>query len=226
MPPSLKHVIQRASHKLVTSTPNYLEVTCLVGVTFAARLVMLPRLWHASISLCSMLTVLVLVFTFGCLGKGSLFRYFGWAAPRKPVYWLYAVLGGVMGATAALSLVRFAGHGPGRASLEVLFYGVTVGPLIEEVMYRGAAYSVLHVVACGWNAPALLRWLLPVLGSAGLFTLAHVGSTLLQSSVIFAMGLGYALLRWRSNSAAASTLMHEIYNLVVALMILRTADPR
>ena len=57
------------------------------------------------------------------------------------MYWLYALAAIAGGGSAALLLLRLTGHGVGRASVEVLFYGVTVGPLIEEVLFRGA-YSV------------------------------------------------------------------------------------
>ncbi len=217
---AMTHLIQRAAKQVVSSAPNYLEVTAAVGVVFAARLVMLPSLWRIALPFCSAVAVLAVGFALASLGKGQLFRYLGWVAPRRPVYWLYALAAGVGGGIVALSLLRVTGHGVGRAPVEVLFYGVTVGPLIEEVLFRGAAYTMLQVLTCGWNMPGVLRRSLPTLGSAGLFAIVHTGARPLQLAVIFLMGVGYGILRGRSRSVAASTLMHASYNLTVALAIL------
>lgn len=215
----MTHLIQRAAKQVVSSAPNYLEATAVVGVAFAARLVLLPPLWRIALPFCSAVAALAVGFALASLGKGQLFCYLGWVAPRRPIYWLYALAAGMGGGIAALLLLRLAGHGVGRAPVEVLFYGVTVGPLIEEVLFRGAVYSVLQVLTCGWNLPGLLRRTLPTVASAGLFAIVHTGAGPLQLAIIFLMGIGYGILRSRSRSVAASTLMHASYNLVVALAI-------
>ena len=55
---------------------------------------------------------------------------------------------------------------------------------------------------------------------AALFAVVHTGAGPFQLAAIFLMGIGYGILRSRSRSVAAFTLMHASYNLTVALAIL------
>jgi hypothetical protein len=44
--------------------------------------------------------------------------------------------------------MRITGNSLGVAPSSELLYGVTIGPIIEEVIYRGAAFSVIYISAC------------------------------------------------------------------------------
>ena len=58
----------------------------MVGVAFAARLVMLPPLWRIALPSCSAVAALAVGFALISLGRGQLFRYLSWITPRRPVY--------------------------------------------------------------------------------------------------------------------------------------------
>jgi membrane protease YdiL (CAAX protease family) len=104
---------------------------------------------------------------------------------------------------------------PGR-----LLYGVTVGPIMEEVIFRGAAFSIIYVTAS--SISALVQWwtALSIAASSVLFALAHTTIIRIPWLVFFGMGMLYALLRWRSNSTATAALMHATYNAVIAYAML------
>jgi membrane protease YdiL (CAAX protease family) len=107
------------------------------------------------------------------------------------------------------------------ASRERLLYGVTLGPILEELLFRGAAFSVIYVTASSVKSMARLRITLAIIGSSLLFALAHTRTMGIQWLVFFGMGTLYALLRWRSNSTATAALMHAAYNAMIALAMLR-----
>ena len=119
--------LQRAVSHLLESTPNYVEVTAVLAVAFIARLLYLPDIWRASPQPCVVIALFVCVSLYVCVDRGRLFTYFGWAKPPRPVFWLYALLSGVLAAIGVLSVVRIAHISLGAASRERLLYGVTLG---------------------------------------------------------------------------------------------------
>jgi membrane protease YdiL (CAAX protease family) len=153
--------------------------------------------------------------------RSRLFTYFGWAKPPRPVSWLYALLSGVLAAVGVLSVVRVSHMSLGAASRERLLYGVTLGPILEEVFFRGAAFSVIYVTASSVKSLARLRITLAIIGSSVLFALAHTNTVGIPLFLFFGTGILYAMMRWRSNSTATSALMHATYNAVIALAMLR-----
>jgi membrane protease YdiL (CAAX protease family) len=80
---------------------------------------------------------------------------------------------------------------------------------------------VINVTACSVAGLAKLRIALAIALTSLLFAWSHSRAVGLPWLLIFTMGVMYALLRWRSNSTAASALMHATYNAVVALAMLR-----
>ena len=146
------------------------------------------------------------------------FHLFRMAKPRRPVFWLYALLGGVLAAIVVLSVVRIAHMSLGAPSRETLLYGVTLGPILEELLFRGVAFSVIYVTASSVKSLARLRIALAIIGSSLLFALAHTKTVGIPLFLFFGTGTLYAMMRWRSNSTAA--LMHATYNGMIALAML------
>lgn len=136
---------------------------------------------------------------------------------------MYAVMGGVIGACAALFLLHSARIPVGSASPTRLLYGATVGPIIEEVIFRGAAFSVIYVTACSSRVLAHWRIGLSIVVSSLLFVWCHTRTIGIPWMVIFLMGVAYALLRWRSNSAATSAVKHATYNCAIAIAMIHAA---
>jgi membrane protease YdiL (CAAX protease family) len=216
----MSSLLRRASSRLLDSTPNYLEVTAVLAVALIARLLYLPDIWKAGPQPCVVVALFVCVSVYVCVDRGRLFTYFGWAKPPRPVSWLYALLSGVLAAVDVLSVVRVAHMSLGAASRERLLYGVTLGPILEEVFFRGAAFSVIYVTAPSVKSLARLRITLAIIGSSLLFALAHTNTVGIPLFLFFATGTLYAMMRWRSNSTATAALMHATYNAMIALAML------
>lgn len=108
----------------------------------------------------------------------------------------------------------------GAASRERLLYGVTLGPILEELLFRGAAFSVIYVTACPVKNRARLQIALAIVGSSLFFALAHTKTIGIPLLLFFGPGTLYAMMRWRSNSTATAALMHATYNAVIALAML------
>jgi hypothetical protein len=158
----MSSVLERTSARLLASSPNYLEVTVVITVVAASRFLFKPFFCSFSPRLCVSIASVAVVFLYACLGKGQIFTYLGWVARRRPVYWLYAILAGVAGAVGALFILRGTGLSVGSAPATELLYGVTLGPVIEEVIFRGAAFSVVYVTAC--SAKILMHWRIGISG--------------------------------------------------------------
>jgi membrane protease YdiL (CAAX protease family) len=127
--------------------------------------------------LCVSIATATALFLYACLDKGQIFTYLGWVAPRRPVYWLYAVLAGFAGAVAALIVLRGTGLSVGSAPATELLYGVTLGPVIEEIIFRGAAFSVVYVTACSAKILMHCRIGISVLVTSLLFAWSHTRTT-------------------------------------------------
>jgi membrane protease YdiL (CAAX protease family) len=99
-------------------------------------------------------------------------------------------------------------------------YGITIGPIIEEILFRGAAFSVIYVTAASIKGLLILRLAIAIVFSSLLFAVAHTRTMGIPWLVFFGMGTLYTLLRGRSNSTATAALMHATYNAVIALAML------
>jgi membrane protease YdiL (CAAX protease family) len=162
----------------------------------------------------------VSILVYACVDCGQLFSYFGWVHPRRRIFWLHALLAGAAAATLVIAIL-YAKHTPlGQTSTATLLYGVTIGPIIEEILFRGAASSVINVTAASIKGLLRLRLAIAIVLSSLLFALAHTRTMGIPCLVFFGMGTLYALLRWRSNSTATSALTHATYNAVIALAML------
>jgi membrane protease YdiL (CAAX protease family) len=214
-------LLRRAFSRLLESTPNYIEVTAVLAVGLIGRLLLLPTLWKARPGACVGAALLVSTLLYACVEKGQLFAYLCWINPRHRLWWVYALTGGILGALAVIWVVRFAGLSLGTDAPGRLLYGVTIGPIVEEVVFRGAAFSAVYVTASSISGLAQWRITLSVTVSSLLFALAHTTLIGIPWIVFFGMGMWYALLRWRSNSTAAAALMHATYNAVIACVMLR-----
>jgi membrane protease YdiL (CAAX protease family) len=214
-------LLGRAFSRLLESTPNYVEVTAVLAVGLIARPRYLPEIWKAGPRPFVAIVLFVSVFLYACVDRGRLFTYFGWTKPRRAVSWLYAPLSGVLVAVGVLSVMRVAHMSLGAASRERLLYGVTLGPILEELLFRGAAFSVIYVTTSSVKTLARLRITLAIIGSSLLFALAHTNAVEIPLFLFFGTGTLYAMMRWRSNSTAAAALMHATYNAVIAIAMLR-----
>ncbi|HEY1759274.1 MAG TPA: CPBP family intramembrane glutamic endopeptidase [Bryobacteraceae bacterium] len=152
-------------------------------------------------------------------------RSLGWLRPVRGAWW--CVLGGPPLAV-TISLLGAALRAPdpdpirglitGRASLAiVMLFGVVIGPIFEELFFRGFLY------------PLLAR----TFGAAGGVILSSIPFALLhgpqnqwawqQVTLVGVAGVAFGFVRSRTGSTAASTILHSCFNLTqfVAFLALR-----
>jgi membrane protease YdiL (CAAX protease family) len=193
-------LLQRAVSRLLASSPNYVEITALLATALAARVLFLPAFWKVSPQACVAFALFVSILVYACVDRGQLFAYFGWVHPRRGIFWLYALIAGAAAAARVITILR-AKHTPlGHTSPATLLYGVTIGPIIEEILFRGAAFSVIYVTAASIKRLLRLRLAIAIVLSCPLFAVAHTRTMGIPWLVFFGMGTSYAFLRWRSNS--------------------------
>jgi membrane protease YdiL (CAAX protease family) len=212
--------LQRAFSRLLDSSPNYVEITALLATALASRLLSLPAFWKASPQACVAVALFVSILVYACVDRGQLFAYFGWVHPRRRIFWLYAPTAGAAAAALVIAMLHAEHTLLGHTSPATLLYGVTIGPIIEEILFRGAAFSVIYVTAASIKGFLRLRLAIAIVLSSLLFAVTHTRTMGIPWLVFFEMGALYALLRWRSNSTAAAALMHATYNTVIALAML------
>jgi membrane protease YdiL (CAAX protease family) len=192
--------LQRAVSRLLDSSPNYVEITALLATALAGRLLSLPVFWKVSSQACVAVALFVSILVYACVDRGQLFAYFGWVDPRRRIFWLCALIAGAAAAALVIAILH-AEHTPlGHTSPATLLYGVTIGPIIEEILFRGAAFSVIYVTAASIKGFRRPRLAIAIVLSSLLFALAHTRTMGIPWLVFFAMGTLYALLRWRDAS--------------------------
>ena len=93
--------------------------------------------------------------------------------------------------------------------------GITLGPLMEEVVFRGYLFGLAE-----WGLRKRVpraSWIVGI-AIATVFALCHLpkaGITGLQIGIIFVMGVVYAWLRIKSNSTTSPFLAHSAYNAII-----------
>jgi membrane protease YdiL (CAAX protease family) len=75
--------------------------------------------------------------------------------------------------------------------------------IIEEILFRGAAFSVLYVTAASIKELLGVRLAIAIVLSSLPFAVAHTRTIGISWLAFFVMGTLYELLRWRSNSTDA-----------------------
>jgi CAAX protease family protein len=102
--------------------------------------------------------------------------------------------------------------------MAVAIFAVTLGPLFEELFFRGFLYPVLRrpfgVVT------AIVGTALPF----GLLHATQYGYSWASVLLIFSVGVVLAIIREKKRSLAASFLVHVAYNSVIVLMLLIATD--
>jgi len=135
-------------------------------------------------------------------------RALGWTVPSSR-FLVVAIISGLSAAFAVVLIVRAAGisviHDP--AATAVLT--VTIGPIVEELLFRGFLQTCLAAITGAIPA---------VIITAICFAAIHGPVSLLQFSCFTVTGALYGFLRLRSGSVATSTLMHSAYNFALTLV--------
>jgi membrane protease YdiL (CAAX protease family) len=156
--------------------------------------------------------VLVVIFRFQ-YGQ-PFWRSLGWIPTRSPVWvvgagWLAAVAVAVAGVImrAPNTNNELTDLMQDTVSLVLVgFFGVTLGPLAEELAFRGFVQPLL-VKSLG-TAPGILLAALPF----GLLHFKEYGQSWKHVLLISGAGAAFGWMRHRTGSTKAATLMHAAYN--------------
>jgi len=160
-----------------------------------------------------------LVFAYRNLGRlrGLGLAYAAWR-PANRHGWLAAVVSGLV----AGAIVSVIGSSSGSGAVlnedwRLAVLQVTLGPVLEEVLFRGYLFAVL-VWALKSVAEDPMRDRLVVMASATVFALAHCaqpGVSWLELACITSTGMLYGWLRHASGSTAPAAASHAVYNLTL-----------
>jgi membrane protease YdiL (CAAX protease family) len=132
----------------------------------------------------------------------------GWHRPTRR-FLIVALTAGFVAASVVILAGRSAGEPLGRTKfLQVALLLATVGPIIEETVFRGFLLPLLRN-----DIGALLS----VLIVAILFAWLHNPTSRLYWTCLVFTGSSYGWLRLASGTTAAAAVMHGMYNLSVFL---------
>jgi len=151
------------------------------------------------------------------------------AHPTSPGFYLLAVLLGVaitipVNALHTEILIRFPMADPADHLRELYDQASTVrqvligailvgfGPLLEEVLFRGALYRPLSRRYGPWAVIAITAWL---------FGLAHASPQAIVPIAVFGLALG--VMRWQSGSLLPAVLLHATFNSLPLLDLIQGA---
>jgi len=135
-------------------------------------------------------------------------RALGWTVP-SPRFFVIAIISGFAAAFAVALVVRVVGISIIRDPATIAVLTVTIGPIVEELFFRGFLQPCLAAVTGAIPA---------VIVTAICFAAIHGPVSLLQFSCFTVTGAAYGFLRLRSGSVAASTLMHSTYNFALTFV--------
>ncbi len=207
----------------------FLVVRLLPGVTFqqqANRLAAMPELGIG-------VQVLVELLLIGCMylvvaartGSGRFWKSLHWNWPAKAGWYIFI---GVLMQAVFIFVERFLPfpkETPFDAVLQrpyaivvIAIFSVTLGPLFEELFFRGFLYGVLRRPFGVSTA---------IVGTAVPFGLVHAvqyGYSWASILLIFAVGVVLAAVREKKQSLAASFLVHAAYNSVIVLIMFVATD--
>lgn len=148
-----------------------------------------------------------------------------WNWPHQ--IWSYLLIGILMQAAflVAERFLPFPKNTPFEAVLRrpysliaVAIFSVTLGPLMEELLFRGFLFSLLR---------RRFGALAAIIGTAipfGAIHLAQYGYSWASGILLFIVGVVLATVREKANSLAAGFLVHVAYNGVIVVLLLAATD--
>lgn len=208
----------------------------MLVITFAVQHFLYPKLAWTEVWQFPLVTVaaqflayaVVLAFMFSVVARDrahSFWREIGWNFPKN---WTGYLFGGVLLSVGLQVLARYLPM-PKDVPMDRFFqtaleawvlsiFGATVGPLMEELFFRGFLYPVLA---------RKLGTAISVLITSLAFSIIHgpqLGRAWGPVLVIFVVGLVLTLARAITRSVAAGLLLHASYNATIFFLMLFATD--
>ena len=199
--------------------PGYAEIVFAVLSALTWQLLSwFERFQHGRVpALLWVLVALFLGFSYSIAFNGKWLRKAAWRSPRHWLYWPAGVLSGVAGSCAVVISQAMAKKPPAPHDprLSWALIAVTVAPVVEELLFRGALLTGLLYILGALRIRSDVNVFLSVLFAALAFGFAHLGRTGTPLLATILMGMVYGWLRVRSASTAVAAAAHSAYNLVL-----------
>jgi membrane protease YdiL (CAAX protease family) len=162
---------------------------------------------------------------FACRNLGRLsdlgLNYAAWR-PTTKARWIVAAVSGFVAGVAVFGIGSASGQNMMLSKdWRIVLLQVTLGPILEEVVFRGYLFALL-TWAFSKVANGATRNLFVVAVAAMVFALVHraqPGVSWLPLACITCTGILYGWTRWISGSAAAAAVSHAAYNLTLYVMV-------
>jgi len=136
--------------------------------------------------------------------------------------WLTAIASGFVAVVAIFGVASTSGENMVLSSdWRLIVLQVTLGPVLEEVVFRGYLFSLLKWSFQKLGVNLALNWFAIVTAGVA-FALAHLaqpGVSWLQLACITSTGTLYGWVRCHSGSAAAAAVSHATYNLTLYVIV-------
>ncbi len=165
----------------------------------------------------AVLVVPLCYYGYRVLGATPWMKRLGWIAPPR-TFWAGSLAAGFVLALAIVVVARTLGQPLGTVrSIRLVLLATTVGPLLEELFFRGLLYRALHKAMRHLGLRPGIVYPLTVMILGVLFAFAHTGRAPVQLWSTLFTGMGYGVMRVLSGSSACASLMHASYNLSICM---------
>jgi len=132
--------------------------------------------------------------------------------------WLTAIASGFVAGAAIFVVASTSGQNMVLSSdWRLVVLQVTLGPVLEEIVFRGYLFALLRWFFSRLGANPTLNWF-SVITAAVVFALTHLaqpGVSWLQLACITSTGMIYGWIRCGSGSTAPAAASHAVYNLTL-----------
>ena len=164
-------------------------------------------------------TAAFLVLAFGNLGKlRSMGMEFADWEPAPARFWCWAAALGAAAGSGGVALALLAHSGINVAeSWQVFLLQAALGPVLEEVLFRGYLMRLLLWMLRLWTSKSIMA-AAAVLVSGVVFGAVHLlrpGTTWKEVGIISGVGAIYGGIRMASGSSATAAASHALYNVVL-----------
>jgi membrane protease YdiL (CAAX protease family) len=164
-------------------------------------------------------TVTFILFAFRNLGRLTRLGlgYASWRGVSGSA-WALSATGGLIAGAVIFGIGSASDQSIGLSSnWSLALLQITLGPVLEEVVFRGYLFSLLMWALRRTPAEAVRNWLV-IVTAAVVFALIHLaqpGVTGLQLACITMTGSLYGWIRIQSASTAPAAVAHAVYNLTL-----------
>lgn len=196
----------------VTANPELFLPVFLLFVWQITAIAVKPR----TLGLALLMTLLLLIYGYRVLGKTHWLRRVGWVSPRQG-FWNYSALAGIACSAVVWWIARFFHESLGGLppAHRVLLASVS-GPMLEEMLFRGLLFWLVFGFLSRFGLSKGSALSATVLLIAMGFAFSHAGRTGLSLYTTILTGIAFGWMRAQSESTAAATAMHAVYNLVLS----------